>query len=64
MVIGGVGSMAGLLLGSIIVAALEHTTEWWLSAEWERLTVFGLLLFFLICRPNGIYGWPGRATRS
>lgn len=62
MVIGGVGSTPGLVLGAILVAALEHGAQWWLSSAWERLILFGILLLFLIFRPAGLLGRSSRAA--
>lgn len=64
MVIGGIGSTFGLLLGAVLVAALEHGVQWWFSSAWERLILFGILLLFLLIRPAGILGQPSRAGRA
>lgn len=61
MVIGGIGSTSGLLLGAVLVAVLEHGAQWWISSAWERLILFGILLAFLLLRPEGILGEPSRA---
>jgi branched-chain amino acid transport system permease protein len=56
MVVGGTGSMRGIALAALLIAALEHATGWWISSSWERFVVFGVLLVFLLLRPRGVSG--------
>lgn len=64
MIIGGVGSTAGLFLGAVLVASLQHGAQWWLSSAWDRLILFGVLILFLLLRPAGILGRPSRTASA
>jgi len=58
MVIGGVGSVPGSVLGALLVALLRNFAIWLLPAQWGDTVAFGLLILFLLCRPYGILGKP------
>lgn len=56
VIIGGLESIPGLVLGAIIVALVESLAVLWLGADAQNAAVFTLLLIVLIFRPNGIFG--------
>lgn len=56
MIIGGVGSIRGIVLGSLLLAAAQHLGVWYISSQWMDAIAFGLLLIFLLFRPQGFYG--------
>ncbi len=55
VVIGGLGSIKGALIGSLIVGVTEVFSTMYLSS-YKDVTVFVLLTLFLIFRPQGIFG--------
>ena len=55
VVIGGLGSISGALIGSLIVGVVEVFSTMYLSS-YKDVTVFVLLILFLIFRPQGIFG--------
>lgn len=55
-VIGGIGSFAGVLLGALLIGTVENIVISFLPAGCEEAITFGILLFFLILRPQGILG--------
>lgn len=55
VVIGGLGSISGALIGSLIVGVVEVFSTMYLSS-YKDVTVFILLILFLIFRPQGIFG--------
>jgi branched-subunit amino acid ABC-type transport system permease component len=53
-IIGGVGSLSGALLGALLLGFAENFGIWKISGEWKDAIAFGLLILFLIFRPQGI----------
>ncbi len=60
VIIGGVGSIAGVMLGSFLLALAQQIVTWTLGAQWQDPVVFATLLAFLLLRPQGIFGKPLR----
>ena len=56
VVIGGAGSMAGVLLGSVILGGAEQAAVWFAGSGWKNAVAFVLLFVFLLIRPRGIFG--------
>lgn len=56
VVIGGVGSILGAFLGAIMLGLIENLSAWFLSTRWQDLSVFIVLILFLVIRPNGLFG--------
>ena len=56
MVIGGVGSIGGAILGAFIVGLAEQLAVWFFGAGWKNSMAFVLLFFFLLLRPQGLFG--------
>ncbi|OGR70693.1 MAG: hypothetical protein A2X40_06200 [Elusimicrobia bacterium GWC2_65_9] len=57
VVLGGMGSIAGVLLGALILVGLPPLMQWTLSAEWinYRYLFFGLILVLAtLFRPQGL----------
>jgi branched-chain amino acid transport system permease protein len=54
LVIGGVGSMPGALLGGILIGVVESVSVYWLPTEWSQFTLYALLFIFVIVRPHGL----------
>ncbi|PIE55319.1 MAG: branched-chain amino acid ABC transporter permease [Dethiosulfovibrio peptidovorans] len=55
-VIGGLGSLPGAVLGSMILGLSEMLTAGFFSSQLRDLVVFALLVFTLIVRPSGLFG--------
>ena len=55
VVIGGFGNIKGAVLGSIIVGVVESFSTMWFSG-YKDVTVFLLLIIFLVFQPQGIFG--------
>lgn len=56
MIIGGVGSIWGIVLGSLLLAAAQNLAVWYISSQWMDATAFIILLVFLLFRPQGFMG--------
>jgi branched-chain amino acid transport system permease protein len=54
LVIGGVGSMPGALVGGVVIGLVESLATYKLATEWAQLLLFALLFVFLVVRPAGI----------
>jgi branched-chain amino acid transport system permease protein len=55
-VLGGFGTLRGPLIGGILVGVLQALVGRYLSAEYETVMVFMLLLVLLTVRPRGLLG--------
>ncbi|MDQ0316876.1 branched-chain amino acid ABC transporter permease [Amorphus orientalis] len=56
MVVGGLGSIWGAVLGGLIVGLTETMTINFFGADTVQVAVWGLLLFTLFIRPQGLFG--------
>jgi branched-chain amino acid transport system permease protein len=54
LVIGGIGSMPGALLGGVLIGVVESVAVFWLPTEWSEFTLYALLFIFVIARPQGL----------
>lgn len=60
VVIGGLRSVTGIAIGAILLGVTEHLVAYWLSSAWKDAFVFGVLILFLLIRPQGLMGKPLR----
>ncbi len=56
VIIGGIGSIWGALVGSLFLGFTENLAVWFMPAGWKDAIVFGIFLIFLLFRPQGILG--------
>lgn len=62
MIVGGMGSIWGAVLGALLIGLVEVLSIASLGADVVDISVYGLLLLILILRPQGLLGRP--ATRE
>lgn len=55
-IIGGIGSIPGALLGGFFLGVVENLGIWQIQAGWKDTISFGVLIVFLLLRPQGILG--------
>ena len=55
-VLGGIGNITGALLGGFLIGFLSAFSDQYLSSEWTRATVFGILILVLVFKPTGLLG--------
>ena len=55
-VLGGIGSMPGAVLGSLVLGWTESFFTGYISSDYEDVFAFVILVFILIFRPSGILG--------
>lgn len=56
IVLGGVGSVAGAVVGSVVLALAETLLLTYSSGTWVDAASFGLIFVILLVRPRGIFG--------
>jgi branched-chain amino acid transport system permease protein len=56
VIIGGIDSIIGALVGGFIVSTIQTTVAFYLSGTWVDPICYGLLLAFLLVRPRGFFG--------
>jgi branched-chain amino acid transport system permease protein len=53
-IIGGIGNIYGGVLGAFFLGFVENFGIWKISGEWKDAIAFGVLIIFLLFRPQGI----------
>ena len=59
VVLGGLGSLVGSVVGGLILGVTEALTAYYVGAEWSPCIAFVLLISILIIRPSGLFGTRG-----
>ena len=59
--VGGIGTVGGAVLGSIIMQAVFVLTGWYLELTWANLMEFIVLFIVLLIRPQGLLGKKKRS---
>ncbi len=55
-ILGGIGSLAGAVVGGLAVGLAENVMLLWVSPGYKQAMSFGLLLLVLVLRPQGLFG--------
>ncbi len=55
-IVGGVGNIYGSVCGGLLLGFVENFGVWKISGEWKDAIAFGLLIIFLLFRPQGVLG--------
>jgi branched-chain amino acid transport system permease protein len=57
-VLGGIGNLPGAVIGGLVIGLVRAVMEGWVpnGGQWSNAVVFGVLILFLVFRPNGILG--------
>lgn len=58
VIIGGVGSMPGIVLGALLLGFAQNIGAWFLPSHWQDTIAFAIMLIFLLLRPQGFFGKP------
>jgi branched-chain amino acid transport system permease protein len=56
VVLGGLGSILGAVLGGMIVGIIESVGPQFMAATWTEAIVYGLFLLVLFIKPAGLFG--------
>lgn len=61
---GGVDRYWAWGVGAMLLAALQSLAVWKFSAQWTDLVTFGVLIFVLLFRPQGLFGLRKRLEEA
>jgi len=56
VILGGLGSMYGVIIASVILGVTESFTVLLFSSEWRNLAAFVILFVILLVKPSGLLG--------
>jgi branched-chain amino acid transport system permease protein len=56
LVLGGLGSLTGAVVASLLLGILQNLTSVYLPAGWSDVIIFSLLFITLVVKPNGLFG--------
>jgi branched-chain amino acid transport system permease protein len=56
IVLGGMGSLAGALVGALILGLAETLTATYGSLQWSTLIFYAVIMIVLLFRPQGLFG--------
>lgn len=56
MILGGLGSLPGAIVGGLLLGVLEFEATWFLGATYRDILAFGILFLVLVLRPQGLMG--------
>lgn len=56
IILGGVGSIAGIVLGAVVLAGIETLVLVTTSGTWAPAIAFGVIFLMLLVRPTGLLG--------
>jgi branched-chain amino acid transport system permease protein len=56
IILGGMGSIPGAILGGLILGVVEGLGAGYISAEYKDLFAFGTMVAFLSVKPSGLFG--------
>ncbi len=56
MVLGGLGSIPGTLVGGLILGVTQSLTSYWIGGTYREIVALLLFLVVLVVRPQGLFG--------
>jgi len=56
VVLGGIGSIPGALLGGLIIGLAESFAAPLVGSEYRAAVAFGVLILVLLLKPHGLFG--------
>lgn len=56
VLIGGIGSISGVVLGALFLSSVQHLAVWVIGSQWQEVIAFIILLAFLLVKPEGFMG--------
>jgi branched-chain amino acid transport system permease protein len=59
IILGGLGSLPGAVIGGLIYGVAEYTASIFLGGIWPDAIAFVILIVVLVIRPTGLFGQKG-----
>jgi branched-chain amino acid transport system permease protein len=56
IVLGGMGSIPGAVIGGLAIGVIEATSTLVLPTDYKDVVVFGTIVLVLLLRPQGLFG--------
>jgi branched-chain amino acid transport system permease protein len=56
IVLGGLGSLPGALVGALVLGLAETLTATYVSLQWSTLVFYVVIMAVLLVRPQGLFG--------
>lgn len=56
VVLGGLGSIKGAMLGGIIVGLIESVFSQYITSTWTEAIIYAIFLVILFVKPSGFFG--------
>lgn len=56
VVLGGLGSVHGALVGGLIIGLIESVAAQYMTATWTAILIYFAFLAFLLLKPSGLFG--------
>lgn len=56
VIVGGLGSVRGAAIGGVFLGLVQSVGIWKIPSQWQESIAFGVLLLFIILRPQGFCG--------
>lgn len=56
VIVGGLGSIRGVVLAGVLLTQVQAISSLYVSPVWADPLVFGIMVLFLVVRPQGIFG--------
>lgn len=60
VIVGGMGSLAGAVVASLLIGQVESLASLWISPTWAETLVFIVLIVTMVVKPTGLFGKTGR----
>ena len=60
VIVGGMGSLAGAVVASLLIGQVESLASLWISPTWAETLVFVVLIITMVVKPTGLFGKAGR----
>ena len=55
-IVGGRGNILGIVCGALLISTAQHLGAWHVGSQWQDAIAFGILLAFLLFKPEGFMG--------
>ena len=56
VIVGGVNSIPGIVCGALLLGFAQNFGVWYISSQWQDAIAFGILILFLLFKPEGFFG--------